>query len=515
MYMKHDDLYNKIIESYSKTNSVKKTAEKLGTSVIKVRRVLITEGLWSSATSRKILELHEQGLSTQEIAEKLHYTDKNVQAFLPYSRGVYGQEKQSMNSLKSKEYRERNQQAAQRQVGYGFDSPRNHLRNEIIGEGNGSKLKELPIALNLHLELNMDDCDEHDKDVLHRYGKMKNAIVRDVIVPADITLHSLHYAIQKLFGWQNAHLHHYAFPEDVFEKVTENSFAKWCRLAGVYFRFPSDEMDDLFWDDNYSADTSIKSWLKSKYKGPYQYGGLGDYYFENQKNVMEFKNGLPSFEVRESFEEFMRNGGRTNRKERKVVSTEEAAIEELRNSIDLGGDLNCLLERLSLLEFIYLPDKDYPADSLEDRIAFLEENLNSDIKSWNSILDDIDNNFVLFCKYVDQSTIRMQAQSHQINYFYDYGDRWEVSITLTKAYYQDDIQNFEDINLQKVIATHSPACVESDGLPVFDDVGGIHGFIDFLSALHSGENEEDKQERLEWARSFGWTGRESKPQNIL
>lgn len=76
--MRQAELYDRIIKTYWQTHSVKKTAEKLGTSVIKVRRVLITEGLWSSATSRKIRELWEKGMSTKEIAEQLHYTEKNV-----------------------------------------------------------------------------------------------------------------------------------------------------------------------------------------------------------------------------------------------------------------------------------------------------------------------------------------------------------------------------------------------------------------------------------------------------
>ena len=79
--MRNAELYDRIIASYKGHGSVKKTAEELETSVIKVRRVLITEGLWSSATSRTIQDLREQGLDTKQIAEKLHYTEKNVQAF--------------------------------------------------------------------------------------------------------------------------------------------------------------------------------------------------------------------------------------------------------------------------------------------------------------------------------------------------------------------------------------------------------------------------------------------------
>ena len=45
-----DELYQQIINIYKETGSVKKTAEELGTYPIKVRRVLITEGLWHSKT---------------------------------------------------------------------------------------------------------------------------------------------------------------------------------------------------------------------------------------------------------------------------------------------------------------------------------------------------------------------------------------------------------------------------------------------------------------------------------
>lgn len=57
-------------------------------------------------------------------------------------------------------------------------------------------------------------------------------------------------------------------------------------------------------------------------------------------------------------------------------------------------------------------------------------------------------------------------------------------MVVTKPY-QEDIQHSEDANLQKVIATRSPVCVESDGLPVFDDVGGTPRFVDFLIDPHS------------------------------
>ena len=88
--MSEQDLYQAIVTDYEKTQSIKQTAENLKTNTIKVRRVLITEGLWSSKTSIAVGELHAKGYSTSEIAKELFISEKNVQSYLPYTKGAYG-----------------------------------------------------------------------------------------------------------------------------------------------------------------------------------------------------------------------------------------------------------------------------------------------------------------------------------------------------------------------------------------------------------------------------------------
>ena len=109
------DLYKKIIEEYQKTNSVRQVVKNLGTNTIKVRKVLITEGLWESETSRNVGKLYHAGKTTKEIAEELCISEKNVQSYLPYSRGAYGGEK-SNEAERSKEYRDRQKKAADGQA---------------------------------------------------------------------------------------------------------------------------------------------------------------------------------------------------------------------------------------------------------------------------------------------------------------------------------------------------------------------------------------------------------------
>lgn len=513
--MEHMELYERILASYEKTHSVQKTAEELGTSTIKVRRVLITEGQWSSATSRKIMLLWEQGLSTAEIAERLHSTAKNVQAFLPYTKGTYGREYKSANSIRSKEYRQRNQQTAENQVGAAADIPKGFVRSEQLPREHDANYGARPVALKLHLELNTTDCSAQELNVLHTFGKMETAISRDLIVPSDMTLHALHYAIQKLFGWQNEHLHHYEFPVSVFNALTQRRFSRWCSLAGIYFRFPDEEMYDLFWDDDYEPDMSIKTWFRKKYKGPYFYGGLGDYYYENQRKVLAFKHKFPSFEVRPTFQEFMQSERTGKKPALRIASIKSASIDEVVNTFDLGGDVTHLLERLTLMEYLFLPHNDYYLDPIDEKITYLEDGLKSSIKAWDTMLQNIDRQYDAFCFLAQLTTVRMQAQSSKINYYYDYGDGWEVSVELTEAYYADHAETHAEPALCKVISEHMPVCVKADGLPVLDDVGGIHGYVDFLREMHHDSDKAAKDDARDRARSLGWTGRMIQPKNLL
>ena len=101
-----ENLYQKVIADYRITNSVKKTAQNVGTSLVRAQRILITEGLWSSHTSEQVGELFRKGMTTSEIAKQLVISEKTVQAYLPYTRTETGYgESRSYNSKKSEDYR--------------------------------------------------------------------------------------------------------------------------------------------------------------------------------------------------------------------------------------------------------------------------------------------------------------------------------------------------------------------------------------------------------------------------
>ena len=227
-----------VIDSYTTNNSILETAKATGVSTVKVRKILITEGLWESDTSIKIGELSNQGMTTEEIANTLYMSIKNVQAYMPYERGVYGGKELSKEAIRSDKYRNRMKKAASMQVLKTKD------RNKMSGrmaEMEDNKIREFKKAekekanvMRLHLKLDMTYVNEEEMQILKKYGSVKQAISRDILVPADITLHALNYAILRMFGWQNGHLHNFSLPENVFKKLTENQFLTWSKMAGVF-----------------------------------------------------------------------------------------------------------------------------------------------------------------------------------------------------------------------------------------------------------------------------------------
>lgn len=199
---------------------------------------------------------------------------------MPYERGTYGGTQISGDAIRSGNYRNRMKNAAGMQV-----VKREKIEKIIEVD---TQMKENDQNLNmlkLHLELDMEYVGEEEKELLKKHGHMKNSISRDILVPSDITLYALHYVIQRAFGWQNGHLHNFSLPDHVFEELTDNRFSAWAELAGVYFRFPTENFEDIYWDDDYEENQSFKSWLKKKYTGPYQYKGFSEHYLHNQEEV--------------------------------------------------------------------------------------------------------------------------------------------------------------------------------------------------------------------------------------
>lgn len=95
-----------IYDAFRSTGSVRETAKEIGCSWNRVVKSLSSSGVVINDTHGMILDMHDKGMSVQEIARQLSLNVKTVQAYLPRMRPAYG-ENRSKNAEKIKEWRDR------------------------------------------------------------------------------------------------------------------------------------------------------------------------------------------------------------------------------------------------------------------------------------------------------------------------------------------------------------------------------------------------------------------------
>lgn len=110
--------------------SINRIANEFGISRIKVRKLLITAGVYQSDTCDWINQLYSKGKSIQEIQEITHMSYSAVQSYLPYEKTVYNMEEASTNAERIKIYRERQQ--ARKRVIESFQEEMDHVQREAI-----------------------------------------------------------------------------------------------------------------------------------------------------------------------------------------------------------------------------------------------------------------------------------------------------------------------------------------------------------------------------------------------
>lgn len=105
----YDDRYrtdsgDKMNNSRAGLNAV---AAEFGITALKARKLLITAGAYSTATSRKIAGMMADGKSIQQMMEITGLSRASVHSYLPYTKIPYKLEELSVNAERTKLYRER------------------------------------------------------------------------------------------------------------------------------------------------------------------------------------------------------------------------------------------------------------------------------------------------------------------------------------------------------------------------------------------------------------------------
>ena len=87
--------------------SIRNVAERYGITILKARKMLITAGLFSTTTSRKVQKLAEEGKSIPEIMEMTGLSRASVHSYIPYTKIVYKMPETSVDADRKRRQRER------------------------------------------------------------------------------------------------------------------------------------------------------------------------------------------------------------------------------------------------------------------------------------------------------------------------------------------------------------------------------------------------------------------------
>ena len=335
--------------------------------------------------------------------------------------------------------------------------------------------------VHLHLKLENEYLTDYQKRMLKRYGESYtgDAICRDILIPSDMPLHNLHYAIQKLYGWQNSHLRSFLLPEEIYQKLTGGTVKGWSDLVGILFQPPSESDEDIFWDDDYEKG-SISTWLKKKYTGPYFYGGELEYPEIAKRDVQQLMDDFKMLDVKESFKDYMDRTKKAGDKEIKTLRKApliELTLEEMNSSIMIEGGTESLLERLEVSKVLAAKD-----ELLDEKKLF--------------------------------------PVTRELIYNYDFGDNWIIAITKEpdcRGLLESGFVSYEEIDYANEIVRneHRPVCIHKEGVFLFEDVGGLSGFADFLGAVYESEDKEECRGLREWSKGLGWSEKKIANKRIL
>ena len=98
---------NQIIELYQNVQSIKTVSKHLHVCISTVRRVLFLAGEHTNQTGERISQLAAEGLSQEEISQRLNLSPNTVNSYMPYSRGSYALGEKTENAVKIASWRQK------------------------------------------------------------------------------------------------------------------------------------------------------------------------------------------------------------------------------------------------------------------------------------------------------------------------------------------------------------------------------------------------------------------------
>ena len=98
--------------AYEEADSMRDLAEELNITLLKLRKLLITAGVFTSDICTEINELRKQRKSVPEIMKITGLSRASVHSYLPYCKGIYNAEELSVNAERCRKYWHRKEMIA-------------------------------------------------------------------------------------------------------------------------------------------------------------------------------------------------------------------------------------------------------------------------------------------------------------------------------------------------------------------------------------------------------------------
>lgn len=104
-----NDLLKIVAELYELSGEIKAVATEIKMSEIKIRKLLITAGVYKSEMAEEIMQFRNEGKSITEICKMTGLGKSSVNGYLPYTKVPYNAKELSLNAERIRLYRRRNQ----------------------------------------------------------------------------------------------------------------------------------------------------------------------------------------------------------------------------------------------------------------------------------------------------------------------------------------------------------------------------------------------------------------------
>lgn len=104
-----NDFLKDVAECYkdSPKVSLRNVAVEFDIILLKVRKILIAVGVYSTDISNQVRELKERGKTIVEIMDATGLSRASVHSYLPYKKGIYNARESSLDAERSRKYRQR------------------------------------------------------------------------------------------------------------------------------------------------------------------------------------------------------------------------------------------------------------------------------------------------------------------------------------------------------------------------------------------------------------------------